>query len=209
MKLHKALKLRKKLAGEIAALKQNLQQKNSFITGAVNVEKYNVDNIYSELLTKIQELVGLKYAINEANREIQSKIYLIAEYKGLITFWQSVSVHEGPVHDYYNNNGGSIPIYVAQYDELKRNDIIKAFQNKVDFLQEEMDTFNYTTDIPWDEFVSDDVVTTAPVDGMGRIRTPNIEEIKNIIKEAKKESFFDPNKSDDTFDPTERNDTSV
>ena len=30
-----------------------------------------------------------------------------------------------------------------------RNQIVKEFQKKVDALQEELDTFNYTTEIPW------------------------------------------------------------
>jgi hypothetical protein len=41
--------------------------------------------------------------------------------------------------------------YIAQIDEATRNQMIAEFQTKVDALQEEIDTFNYTTDIPWGE----------------------------------------------------------
>jgi hypothetical protein len=147
MKLHKALKLRKKLVGEIAKLKQQIQSKNSYTFGSVNPEKFNVEKIYAELLTKIDSLVGLKYAINEANREIQSKIYTMSEYKALLVFWNSVNVTEGQ-HKIGYTDVQTIE-YVAQIDELKRNEMVEEFQKKIDALQEELDTFNYTTEIPW------------------------------------------------------------
>lgn len=181
MKLHKALKLRKKLEGEIASIKRNIQMKNCFIEGSVDVEKYNVNKMYGELLTKIQDLTALKYAINEANREIQSKIYQMSEYKGLITFWQSVNVAEG-VQPTYNNQ---VPqVLAVQIDELQRNNIIKGFQEHVDVLQESLDTFNYNTEIPWDDYVPelDKEVPTVVVDKdmLGkfaeRVRTPQDDE---------------------------------
>ncbi len=97
MKLHKALKLRKGLVGEIAKLKQQIKEKNSYLIGSQNGEKFSVEDLYSELLIKIDELTGLKFAINEANREIQAQIYTLSEYKALIAFWNEVSVTEGTV----------------------------------------------------------------------------------------------------------------
>jgi uncharacterized coiled-coil DUF342 family protein len=149
MKLHKALKLRKKLTGDISRLKAQIQTKNSYLAGSVNAEKYNVPKLYSELLKKVDELVGLKFAINEANREIQSKIYVLSENKALIAFWNETSVQEGTQLIGYSNQLAQE--YKVQIDEEKRNEMIKELQTKVDSLQEEIDTFNYTTDIPWDE----------------------------------------------------------
>jgi len=157
MKLQKALKLRKKLVGEITQLKKQIQIKNSYMVGSLNADKYNVSKLYQELLKKIDELTGLKFAINEANREIQSKIYVLAEYKALITFWNEVSVDEGSkVHGYSDTR---IMEYNVQVDEETRNNYVKEFQTKVDSLQEEIDTFNYTIDIPWDELESNEVNT--------------------------------------------------
>jgi len=154
MKLHKALKLRKKLTGEIAKLKSDIQSKNSYMVGSLKAEKYNVPKLYEELLNKIDELTGLKFVINEANHEIQSKIYVMAEYKGLIAFWNSVSVNEGTqLHGY--SDAKTIE-YIAQVDEETRNKYVKEFQERVDALQEEIDTFNYTTDIPWGNLSEDE-----------------------------------------------------
>ena len=149
MKLHKALKLRKKLVGDIARLKVQIQTKNSYSEGSLNAEKYNVNTLYLLLQEKINQLIGLKYAINEANREIQANIYTISEYKALIAFWNEVPVKEGTQIVGYSD--GTTINYLVQIDEAKRNEMVAEFQIKVDALQEEIDTFNYTTDIPWGE----------------------------------------------------------
>jgi len=156
MKLHKALKLRKSLIGEITKLKQQIKDKNSYLEGSINAEKFNVDEQYKILLNKIDELTGLKFAINEANREIQSKIYVLAEYKALIAFWNEVSVVEGSQASTY---GDTIRNYKVQIDENERNVIINNFQKRVDVLQEEIDLFNYNTDIPWD-VEDENIITT-------------------------------------------------
>lgn len=150
MKLYKALKLRKKLVGEITSLKQQIQGKNSYLKGSLNAEKYNVPKLYEQLLAKIDALTGLKFAVNEANREIQSQIYVLAEYKALIAFWNGVSTVEG------TQEGGrfgseALREYCVQVDDEARNKYVAEFQKRVDAIQEEIDLYNYTTDIPWDE----------------------------------------------------------
>jgi len=148
MKLYKALKLRKSLIGEITKLKQQIKDKNSYLEGSKNGEKFDVQKAYDELLSKIDELTGLKFVINEANKEIQAKIYTLAEYKALIAFWNEVSVDEGTkVASIYSEK---VQSFVVQVDEAKRNEIVKNFQKRVDALQEELDEYNFTTEIPWD-----------------------------------------------------------
>jgi hypothetical protein len=148
MKLYKALKLRKSLIGEITKLKQQIKEKNSYLEGSKNGEKFDVQKAYDELLSKIDELTGLKFVINEANKEIQAKIYTLAEYKALIAFWNEVSVDEGTkVASIYSEK---VQSFVVQVDEAKRNEIVKNFQKRVDALQEELDEYNFTTEIPWD-----------------------------------------------------------
>ena len=148
MKLYKALKLRKGLVGEITKLKQLIKDKNSYLEGSVSTDKYNVQNIYDELLKKIDELTGLKYAINIANSEIQGKIYVLSEYKALIAFWNEVSVIEGNQIVGYGES--AVRNYLTQFDGIKRDEIVKDFQKRVDAIQEEIDEYNFTIDIAWD-----------------------------------------------------------
>jgi len=147
MKLFKALKLKKKLIGEITKLKEQIKEKNSYIVGSLNSEKFDVNELYSELQIKLDGLVSLKFAINEANREIQSKIFVLSEQKALLSFWNEVSVVEGMQQLGYSD---TIREYKVQVDEQKRNEMVKEFQKKIDALQEELDIFNYNTEIPWD-----------------------------------------------------------
>jgi hypothetical protein len=153
MKLYKALKLRKKLVGEVAKIKMQIQTKNSYTVGSVDPEKFDVNKIYAELQAKINELVGLKYVINEANRPIQEQIYKLSELKALLSFWNSVSVVEGTQTMGYSEV--KTVEYKAQVDEIKRDEMVKEFQKKVDAIQEEIDTYNYTTDIPWGDVTED------------------------------------------------------
>lgn len=147
MKLYKALKLRKNLVGEISKLKEQIKEKNSYLEGSKNGEKFDVSKAYEELLSKIDELTGLKFVINEANREIQAKIYVLSEYKALIAFWNEVSVVEGT--QILGHFSDKVQTYKVQVDEAKRNELVKEFQIRVDAIQEELDSFNFTTEIPW------------------------------------------------------------
>lgn len=151
MRLQKALKLKKKLVGEIAHLKAQVMSKNSYPEGSKNAERFDVEKIYETLLEKTNELVGLKFAINEANLEIQSKIYLLAEYKGLVGFWNGVNVTEGehPVSVRYGES--MMRNHLVTFNEEQRDNMVKEFEGKIDALQDEIDTYNFTTEIPWDE----------------------------------------------------------
>jgi hypothetical protein len=151
MKLYKALKLKKSLAGEITTLKRQIQEKNSYMVGSKNAENCNVVKLFGELQAKIDELVGLKFIINEANGEIQSKIYVMSEYKALIAFLNSVDVTEGTKTIGFSDS--KTVEYVVHMEESMRDGYIKEFQKRVDALQEEIDVYNYTTDIPWDAAV--------------------------------------------------------
>ena len=154
MKLYKALKLRKNLVGEITKLKQQIKEKNSYLEGSKNGEKFSVEEAYKELMSKIEELTSLKFVINEANREIQAQIYLLGEYKALISFLNEMSVVEGTQVSGYSDK---ITTYVVQFDEEKRNGIVRKFQTIVDAIQEELDEYNFNTEIPWGDMTEEEL----------------------------------------------------
>jgi len=156
MKLYKALKLRKNLIGEIADLKQQIKNKNSYLEGSKNGEKFNVREKYELLLEKVNELTGLKFVINEANRDIQSKIYSLGEYKALVAFWKEVPVLEGTQIIGYSDKAQN---YVVQIDEEERNSIINDFQKRIDAIQEELDEYNFNTEIPWGDMTDEELQT--------------------------------------------------
>ncbi|MDA3781459.1 MAG: hypothetical protein PF487_14715 [Bacteroidales bacterium] len=96
----------------------------------------------------------MKFVINEANREIQSKIYILGEYKALVAFWKEVSVLEGSQVIGY---GDKIQNYVVHIDEENRNNIIFDFQKRIDAIQEELDEYNFNTEIPWGDMTEEEL----------------------------------------------------
>jgi len=154
MKLSKALKERKNLIGEITKLKHQIREKNSYLEGSKNGLNFNAEKAYEELLLKVAELCGLKVVINEANREIQARIYLLAEYKALIAFWNEVSVVEGTQVAGYSDK---VLSYDVNFNESTKEEKIKEYQRKVDAIQEELDEYNFTTTIPWGDMTDDEL----------------------------------------------------
>lgn len=154
MKLYKALKERKNLIGEITKLKQQIKDKNSYLEGSKNGENFDAHGTYDQLLSKIDELTGLKFVINEANREIQAKIYALGEYKALIAFWNEVSVVEGALMGGYSDK---VQNYEIKFSEKQRDEKVSVFQKKVDALQDELDEYNFNTDIPWGDMTEEEL----------------------------------------------------
>lgn len=148
MKLAKALKEKKRLASEIAKLKSLINKKNSYLLGSDVTKKFDVRQLYGELQGKIEELVNLKIVINEANKEIQSSIFLLSEYKAMIDFLNNLNVVEGKHQIGYSEQ---IREYDVQIDEIKRDELVKEFQDKADSIQDIIDTYNHTIEISWNE----------------------------------------------------------
>ena len=145
MKLYKALKLKKKVIGEVAKLNSQISSRNSYLVGSLNSEKYNIRGLENELTEKVKYLVSLKCAINNANRGIQDKIYWLSEYKSIIQLWNGLDVTEGMQLSGYPDRVAKE--YKVQIDEKERDEKIKNIQNTIDLLQEEVDVYNHTTEL--------------------------------------------------------------
>ena len=143
MKLHKALKLRKKITGEIAKIKEQICSKNSYVVG--NPLRYNIPSLTTTLDEKTNELIKLKCAINKTNNPIQSDIYRLAELKGLVVMWNGASVNEGEQTFGYGEK--TVLNFKVQVNEEERDGLLLKIQQEIDDIQEKLDTFNYTTDL--------------------------------------------------------------
>jgi hypothetical protein len=148
MKLQKALKEKAKLIGEISKLKQKIQTKNSFVSTNNTNKDFDTVEMSILLIHKIGELIELKVKINEANLQIQEKMYRLGEYKSMIAFLQNLNVNEGTILNRYDPSTPNV-LYVAQITEKKRDASIAELQKDIDTLQEEIDTYNYTTEIDY------------------------------------------------------------
>ena len=140
IKISNALKRKKKLAAEIADLGNKIKQKNSYDSINDVSANYNTADMMATYLSKKGELVELKTAINTANIAIQGTIYRLSEAKATLSFLKHIPTTEG-----IQNGYGEARTYVAQITEITKDTITIDTADLADRLQEEIDTFNYTT----------------------------------------------------------------
>ncbi len=148
MNINKGLKNKNKFTKELSVKLALLPSHNVF--DVVNKDKleYNTADIVKEIDTTITKLVDTKAGIAKANGPIWGKIFRIAELKGLI-----VSLKMIPV----KTETETIRGYGVQQTEkiewdstLKHTDIdqlIKKYETEIETLQDEIDKFNFTTEI--------------------------------------------------------------
>jgi hypothetical protein len=145
MKLAKALKLKNKLAGEVAQLKELLAQQNS----RPIKQKFDYDNhqVLADLRAKIGELVVTKAAIAAANAEIYPQIFSLAEFKGLVAALKGLSTKEGV---YVESLGYAQSVEVEYAAQLKKPEVDKLaaeIEQQIQELQDTLDEFNFTHSI--------------------------------------------------------------
>jgi hypothetical protein len=86
-------------------------------------------------------LVGLRRAINEANREAQGDIYDLAEKKSTAQFLAGVSTRHGPQPPVYPST-----VEVTYVTALKKADLdglVAGLEKEIDQLQDRLDQFNH------------------------------------------------------------------
>jgi len=145
MKLAKALKLKNKLAGEVAHLKEVLTEQNS----RSSKQKFDYDNkqVLADLRAKIAELVATKAAIGAANAEVYPKIFRLAELKGLATTLKALSTKEG-VYAESLGYAQSVEVeYIAQIKKAEVDKLAQELETEIQELQDALDEFNFTRSI--------------------------------------------------------------
>jgi hypothetical protein len=93
--LAKALKIKNRLAGRLAKAQADIQAYNSVPQG--QADQVNVPALMQARAELVGALVGLKAAINDANREAQRDIYDLAEKKATAQFLAGVNTRHGVV----------------------------------------------------------------------------------------------------------------
>jgi hypothetical protein len=99
----------------------------------------------------VDKLIAVKVAISVANKEPtqQGRIFALGELKALITMLNSFPVEPSrTIGDRYGSGDTSIVTQsFVQIDEEQRDKAVKEIQKTIDTLQEEMEKFNWKTEI--------------------------------------------------------------
>ena len=137
--LAKALKIKNRLAGRLAKVQTDIQGFNSVPEGQAG--QVDVPALVQTREELVGALVGLKTAINEANREAQRDIYDLAEKKATAQFLAGVNTRHGPQPAVYPNT--TEVSYVAALKKADVDALVAGLEKEIDQLQDKLDQFNH------------------------------------------------------------------
>jgi hypothetical protein len=144
--LAKALKVKNRLAGRLAKAQADIQAFNSVPEG--QADQVNVPALMQAREELVGALVGLKAAINEANREAQRDIYDLAEKKAAAQFLAGVNTRHGPQPAVYPNT--TEVNYVAALKKADVDGLVARLEKEIDRLQDRLDQFNHARKVEVD-----------------------------------------------------------
>lgn len=162
MKIAKALKLKNRLAGEIARLKGIAQANNSREDS--QEANYDVKTVVTTTLpNKVGDLVAVKTIIACSNagadvpKDLTSlsqtpycAIFMIAELKGLIQSLGEMNTKNGPHNEHRGFGIGNTEpkpvVYVAAVKQGEVDGLVANYQEQIDALQDALDAHNATVD---------------------------------------------------------------
>lgn len=148
MKLKQALKLKNKLVQELNDLTVKLNQNNSVIDG--NTRDYSTKVLLAEIYSKVDELTILKTRIHRANVPVYDKIFLLGELKSMVKNLRTLDCTNGYSVDHYSRND-SKTLKNSEISSLERDNEIKFLTSRIDEIQDELDEFNETTEINFED----------------------------------------------------------
>lgn len=144
MNIKTALKRKNKLTGVIAEEFQKISTYNSIVEG--NERPYNVKDVLEVWRKLSAELVELKVSIHKANEPVFDKIFLLSELKGQIKQLRSLDCASGKIDNPYRSTGTDV-IKTSEITVVAKDSLIKSIERNIDNIQEELDDFNYKTEI--------------------------------------------------------------
>jgi hypothetical protein len=143
MNLTKALKQKKKLIKQADEMFARFSKFNSTVVDSD--VPYKADESFDAWVKLTNELIDLKTKIQISNAPIMSKIFRIAELKNMVHRFKSIDTKKGTHRDYYDSQS---PVeYTAYFDLIGKDHQIKLWEEEIELLQEEIETFNATTKI--------------------------------------------------------------
>jgi len=144
MNIKQALKLKNKLIKSISENTKLLQQYNTVEVG--NPRPYSSTVLMVEISKATDELIALKSKIHRANAPMFEKIFEMSELKSAIKGLQKMECTEGKSNrDRYRME--SELVLTSELSLVVRNNKIKNMEERIEYLQDEMDVFNSNTEI--------------------------------------------------------------
>jgi hypothetical protein len=142
MNIKQALKLKNKLVAQIKEQYEIAKAHNSIEQG--NPRRYSALKAINQAEELSIELAELKTKIHLANAPVYDLIFQMSELKNQIKQLKSIPVDEGKVTERY---GSVTTIKEVELNIAERDNIVKALENKIEAIQDKLDTHNATTEL--------------------------------------------------------------
>ena len=143
MRLSKALKLKNKKLKEYKSTLMKVSQNNSYDVD--NKPIYDSGKLYNEAVEQLKDYLELKSAIHTTSEPIRFKIFQLGEVKSLLNVLNSLDTKSGVYKEGYREVTSRT--YEASISEEEKNAKVKNLENAIELLQDEIDTFNATTEL--------------------------------------------------------------
>jgi len=142
MNLTKALKEKKKLIKKADEAYKRFSEFNSIEVGSTPT--YNAETAFKEWITLTNQLIELKAKIQKANSEVIDKIFRLGELKNMVSRLRAVNVAEGKIRERYVDVTTERTAWMTL---LSRDNQIQDWENQIETLQEEIESYNVLTKI--------------------------------------------------------------
>ena len=143
MNIKQALKQKNKLIKEITEKTKLMQEYNSIELG--NERPYSINLLFEEVINASLELSNLKAKIHRANGPVLEDIFLMAEMKSTIQALKKIDCTSGKSNR--NMYSSTEIVLMVEMNIVERNNKIKQLENRIEEIQDKLDTFNANTEI--------------------------------------------------------------
>ena len=144
MTIKTALKQKNKLVKQIGENTKLMQEYNSIEVG--NERPYSSVELLAKISEDTKELAKLKTKIHIANTPVLEDIFLMSELKSMAQSLKKMDCTEGKSNrDRYRLESESVK--TSEISLVKRNEVIKEMEARIEEIQDKLDLFNATTQI--------------------------------------------------------------
>lgn len=143
--INQALKHKNALGGKLKVLDSRILQNGSWIKG--NTPSYNMEELITERSRTMVDLIQLKAKISRATQPVVDKILEMSELKSYVNVLKSLDVKRGIKSDRYSRMESSTTEYESSMTEKEKDGIVEKVESQISKLQDELDSFNATTEI--------------------------------------------------------------
>jgi hypothetical protein len=147
MKLAKALKIKGKKLKEYQTTLSKTISHNSYDVDVTDNRIYNSKELLSKSQDLLNDYIAFKAAIHNTSAPIRSKIFRLGELKFFLDRINDMSTVAGIRKSESYSGTPVINTYKADISETEKNDLIKLLEDEIEEIQDEIDTFNATTDL--------------------------------------------------------------